>query len=565
MLESITIFSKGGLVLYQYNASPSLVGPANGPENTTQLVNNVLIKTMLADPSKSTKTYHIAGGMTLLWKVEPEVCIVALYPDILFEGPRQYLKTWCQGLVDNTLEKYKGYYQKATLERQSSSERNFLLARRVRPDPKPFDEIFQVLLNSSKGQDAKGAPAKATTPAPASTQKESKSKAKKGKEKRNWHDGNVKVTDKEMAKLDKSGNNDDEAEKEARQEQAIQEARQSFLPSKDDIKEQEEKLAELEKPPGSDSWSSSVTSLLQQLSGNKILSESDLDAPLAAMEDLLTSKNVARDISQDLCQAVRAKLVGKRLNSLYRVQTAVQQGLESVLENILNYNQVNVLRQVLAKRDGSFLGRLAINSRVKPFVISVMGINGIGKTTTLAKLAYYFQQNDCKPLLVAADTFRSGAVEQLQVHASCLELPLFSQGYAKDPSAVAKAAIQQAVIDGNDVVLIDTAGRMQNNTPLMKALGKLVSENQPDLRLMVCEALVGNDGLDQFQQFSQAAGGVDGLILTKMDTVANKVGAAVTLTHHTKTPIVFCGTGQKYHHLAPLSVPITVRSLLASK
>jgi signal recognition particle receptor subunit alpha len=195
-----------------------------------------------------------------------------------------------------------------------------------------------------------------------------------------------------------------------------------------------------------------------------------------------------------------------------------------------------------------------------------MGINGIGKTTTLAKLAYYFQQHGCSPLLVAGDTFRSGAVEQLKVHAACLDVPLFSQGYSKDPSSVAKAAIQHATEQGNDVVLIDTAGRMQNNVPLMKALGKLVQENKPDFCILVCEALVGHDGLDQFQLFKKAMPprrGIDGLILTKFDTVSDKVGAALTLTHQTGAPIVFIGTGQKYHHLKELSVPDVIRNLFS--
>merc|ERR1712032_1535969 len=115
-------------------------------------------------------------------------------------------------------------------------------------------------------------------------------------------------------------------------------------------------------------------------------------------------------------------------------------------------------------------------------------------------------------------------------------LPLYHQGYAKDPSAVAKAAISKAAEDGNDVVLIDTAGRMQNNVPLMKALAKLVSESRPDLVLFACEALVGNDGMDQLTMFQKAlsAGsirprGIDGIVLTKFDTVSDKVGAALTL------------------------------------
>lgn len=196
----------------------------------------------------------------------------------------------------------------------------------------------------------------------------------------------------------------------------------------------------------------------------------------------------------------------------------------------------------------------------------------LGKSTSLAKLAYYFQSHQLQPLLVAGDTFRSGAVEQLNVHARCLEIPIFHQGYAKDPSSVAKAAIAQAMSPNEDnqrpdVILIDTAGRMQNNTPLMNALGKLVKENQPDLILLVAEALVGNDGVNQLQLFNRAMQTakrqVDAVILTKFDTVSDKVGAALTMTHVTGAPILFVGTGQKYHHLKPLQAGAVIKTLFS--
>ena len=191
----------------------------------------------------------------------------------------------------------------------------------------------------------------------------------------------------------------------------------------------------------------------------------------------------------------------------------------------------------------------------------------IGKSTSLAKLAYYLKINGCSPLLAACDTFRSGAVEQLSVHAKCLGLPIFSKGYSKDPSSVAKSAIEQATKNGNDVVLVDTAGRMQNNLPLMKALGKLAAENQPDMIIFVGEALVGNDGVDQVRMFDKAVSfqnknqKVNSILLTKFDTVSDKVGAALTMTHVTNAPILFVGTGQKYHHLRKLSTNGVIRSL----
>jgi signal recognition particle receptor subunit alpha len=146
-------------------------------------------------------------------------------------------------------------------------------------------------------------------------------------------------------------------------------------------------------------------------------------------------------------------------------------------------------------------------------------------------------------------------------------VPLYQKGYAKDPASVAKAAISHATEEEHDVVLVDTAGRMQNNVPLMKALSNLVVTNKPDLVLFVCEALVGNDGVDQLNMFNKAlrSGGhvrkIDGVVLTKFDTVSDKVGAALTMTHVTGAPVVFIGTGQKYNHLKKLSVQAVIKSL----
>ncbi|GAX28753.1 signal recognition particle receptor subunit alpha [Fistulifera solaris] len=544
MLESITIFSPGGLIYYQYRANPSLLSASDGPTtDTNEALNEFIIRPILCDPAiNATKFYHIAGRLTFCWVAYDEFYTVACYPDILFEGPRQYLKEWSTKLVEAVASEYLLYYEAST-------------NKVPRPDPQPFDTTFQLLLQQSKSIGAGGS---ASTKETTGTQKKTNdTSATSGKAKRNWHDGNAKITQKAMEELDFSGTNSANENPEVWMELALKEARQAYLPSQEELQQQKESVITQADPS---SWSTSISGLFQQIAGTKILTDADLEKPLAALQEMLTSQNVAAEIAQKLVDACRVKLVGKKLQSLYRVQTAVQQALEAVVTRFLQQRQVDLLRLVNKSGGSGVFG----NKQGRPFVIVVCGINGIGKTTTVAKLAYYFQQHGCYPLLAAADTFRSGAVEQLRVHAECLQVPIFAQGYAKDPSAVAAAAIQQATTNGNRVVLVDTAGRMQNNVSLMKAMTKLIQENQPDFRMLVCEALVGHDGLDQFQLFQKAVGKIDGLILTKMDTVGSKVGAALTLTHQTGTPIVFCGTGQKYHHLQELSVPQTVQSLLST-
>lgn len=192
-----------------------------------------------------------------------------------------------------------------------------------------------------------------------------------------------------------------------------------------------------------------------------------------------------------------------------------------------------------------------------------IGVNGVGKSTSLAKVAYYLKtKGNLSVMMAACDNFRSGAVEQLQQHARCLDLPVYQKGYKDDPAVIAKEALAEAKSKRYDVVLIDTAGRMQGNEALMRALAKLVHVNQPDTVLFVGEALVGNDAIDQLTKFNQSLidfavkspRSIDGIIMTKFDTVDDKVGTALNMVYTTGKPIVFVGIGQKYPHLKKLNV-----------
>ena len=213
--------------------------------------------------------------------------------------------------------------------------------------------------------------------------------------------------------------------------------------------------------------SSWIVAIFQQVMGTKVLTLSDVQTPDSNDCDKITTKEcliVGRTRNWE--RVLEEQLVGQTLNSFYTIQTAVQQALESILMNILVQSQkggggssskssmssnkmIDLIQNVIQKRNSqnsiwsSISGRYdgTKNSKRRPYVISVMGINGIGKTTTIAKLAYYFQQHQLTPLLVAGDTFRSGAIEQLRIHADCLNVPFYQQGYSKDPSSVAASAI----------------------------------------------------------------------------------------------------------------------------
>jgi len=275
----------------------------------------------------------------------------------------------------------------------------------------------------------------------------------------------------------------------------------------------------------------------------------------------LTAKNVANDIGVQICESVCANMLGKQLGLTTTIQATVRTAMKETLTRILTpTRRVDVLADIAAAK-----------AEKRPYVVVFVGVNGVGKSTSLSKVAYYIKSNGFTPMLCACDTFRAGAVEQLRVHAQSLEVPLYEKGYGRDAAGIATDGISYAKQMGHDVVLVDTAGRMQDNEPLMRALSKLVHVNNPDLVLFVGEALAGNDAVDQVTGFNTALADysvsrtprlIDGLVLTKFDTINDKVGAAISLVFSTSKPIVFVGVGQTYADIRNLNVDHVVSSLL---
>eukprot|EP00920_Eleutheroschizon_duboscqi_P032512 GHVT01078523.1.p1 GENE.GHVT01078523.1~~GHVT01078523.1.p1 ORF type:complete len:619 (-),score=159.27 GHVT01078523.1:725-2581(-) len=308
---------------------------------------------------------------------------------------------------------------------------------------------------------------------------------------------------------------------------------------------------------------SSLTSKLQNVIGNKVLTKEDVDPLLCDLRAALMSKNVASEIADQLAASVSHSLVGQQTAFLTSVQRSVHTAMTEAVERLLTPKRsIDVLRDALAAR-----------ARQQVYSIVFLGVNGVGKSTNLAKVCYYLKQKGgLKVMIAACDTFRSGAVEQLRTHARCLDVHLFERGYGRDAAFIAKEALAYAAKEHFDVVLVDTAGRMQDNEPLMRALAKLVAVNQPDLVLFVGEALVGNDAVDQLRKFHLALidfssasdpRTVDGILLTKFDTVDENVGAALSMVYVTGQPIVFVGTGQKYTNLRKLRPAAVVKALLS--
>ncbi|KAM4566010.1 signal recognition particle receptor subunit alpha [Odontesthes bonariensis] len=317
-----------------------------------------------------------------------------------------------------------------------------------------------------------------------------------------------------------------------------------------------------------------IFGMLKGLVGSKTLSREDMEPVLEKMRDHLIAKNVAAEIASQLCDSVAKKLEGKVMGTFTTVASTVKQALQDSLVQILQpKRRVDILRDVMEAQ-----------SQRRPFVITFCGVNGVGKSTNLAKISFWLIENGFTVLIAACDTFRAGAVEQLRTHQRRLNslhppgkdggrpvVHLYEKGYGKDAAGIAMEAIAYARNQAFDVVLVDTAGRMQDNAPLMTALAKLITVNMPDLVLFVGEALVGNEAVDQLVKFNRALADhsmsdkprlIDGIVLTKFDTIDDKVGAAISMTYITGQPIVFVGTGQTYNDLRSLNARAVVGALM---
>ncbi len=265
----------------------------------------------------------------------------------------------------------------------------------------------------------------------------------------------------------------------------------------------------------------------------KRISERDLDELLWELELVLLEADVALPIVEEIKASVRADLLGKRVDRSYKVEDAIELALK------------NAVRAVLKGSEFDFDAFVATHER--PVVIMFLGINGTGKTTVIAKIAHRLQGQGLSVVLSASDTFRAGAIEQLAVHGERLGAKVVRHQAGGDPAAVAYDAVEHAKARKRDVVLVDTAGRMQTNANLMDEMKKIKRVVRPHLTVFVGDSLAGNDAIEQARAFEREIG-IDAVILTKIDADA-KGGAALSIAHSIKKPIAFLSTGQGYEDL----------------
>ena len=281
-------------------------------------------------------------------------------------------------------------------------------------------------------------------------------------------------------------------------------------------------------------------------SGRK-LKESRREEILYDLEIALLESDVAFPVTKEIVDTLAEDLEGKRVSRQVTVERGVEAALRDAITKAMTVPTIDLFE--------------ILKAHPKPVVILFVGVNGTGKTTTIAKLAYHIQKRGYTAVVAAADTFRAGAIEQLEKHAEAVGFKLIKHEAGSDPAAVAYDAVEHARARKRDVVLIDTAGRMQTNTNLMDQMKKVKRVASPDLVFYIGDALAGNDAIEQAKQFNEAVG-VDGIVLTKLDADA-KGGAALSIAHTIGKPVVFVSVGQGYDDIRRFNVQWMVDRLLS--
>ena len=286
------------------------------------------------------------------------------------------------------------------------------------------------------------------------------------------------------------------------------------------------------KEPEKESFFSKLTSKFHI---NKVkIKDEEFDIYAEELEMLLLENNVALEVSEKIIKELRKRIVGKEL-------------LKKEVEDVIKDTLKDILREILIEPFDIYDKISSKKAQNLPYVILFCGINGTGKTTTIAKIANALKKQHLSCVLAAGDTFRAASIEQLKEHGERVGVKVISHDYGSDPASVGFDAIKYAKKNMIDVVLIDTAGRMHTSKNLLEEIKKISKVTNPDLKIFVGESITGNDVIEQAKTFDEVIG-IDGIVLTKAD-IDEKGGTALSVGYILKKPILFLGMGQEYDEI----------------
>ena len=325
-------------------------------------------------------------------------------------------------------------------------------------------------------------------------------------------------------------------------EEIVKEAEEEIEKPEEIIEEAEEIEGKIPEPEKIGEKKGFFSGLLKKVKEKK-LTEKEVEEILAELRLALLENDVALNTAEKICDDIKKSLVGSRVTR-GKVKDAIKKALRESILDVMKQEKID-LEQLIENKDG-------------PFLIIFLGFNGVGKTTAIAKLAKKFKKY--KPIIAAGDTFRAASIEQLEEHGRKLGVEIIKHKYGADSAAVIFDAVKHAKAVGSKLVLADTAGRSHTNVNLMDELKKICRVNKPDMKILVLDALAGNDIYDQSKLFDDAVK-VDALILNKTD-VYERGGAALSAKHTIGKPILYLGTGQGYDDIEEFEPEKIVQNLL---
>jgi len=274
------------------------------------------------------------------------------------------------------------------------------------------------------------------------------------------------------------------------------------------------------------------------------ITEEYFDEIFSDLELVMLENNIALKVVEKIKSDLKAELIGLEIKK-EEVEKEIKQALRISIESLFP-ETFDLIERIKSKKE-------------KPYIILFFGVNGSGKTTTIAKLAYLLKKNNLSCVFAASDTFRAASIEQLEKHGNKLNVKVIKSQYKADPASVAYDAISYAKKNKIEAVLIDTAGRMYTKADLLKEMEKISRVSKPDLKIFVAESITGNDATQQAKTFNESIG-IDAIILTKAD-VDEKGGTMISVSYITGKPILYLGTGQNYEDLEKFNKEKLIKSL----